>query len=96
MPKMFENVSLNENDDGTYTIRIMPSQKEKKGKDGEISTSFGKEKTYTAASLEDAMKKIQSFGGDATKTSKEANMEEFMNPQRGKEEVADEDDGEVD
>jgi hypothetical protein len=82
MQKQFERVSMNQNDDGTYTISITPMRKKEKSKDGEPAIAYQEDKTYTAASLEDAIHKIRGFGGEA-EDPEDGDVDGFMNPMRG-------------
>jgi hypothetical protein len=93
MAKTFERVSINPNDDGSFSISITPVRKEEKGKDGSVGISYQDDKTYTAASLEEAIGKIRGFGGDTAEMPEEPaegeydDMDEFMSPDRGKKEI---------
>ena len=89
MAKLFERADLTANDDGTFSISITPLSEE--GKGGEVA-SYPASKTYTAASLEEAIGKIQSFaGGEPEKEiaepvdGEEDEMEGFMEPRMGQE-----------
>lgn len=59
--KAFERAELKPNDDGTFTISITPKREEKEGEGENAIMNYPETKTYTAASLEEAIGKIQSF-----------------------------------
>lgn len=84
MKKQFERADLRQNDDGTYTISVTPLRKKGKG-DGESAITFQEDKTYTAASLDDAMEKIRGFSADGEndETQEGDDISRFMNPMRG-------------
>ncbi len=88
MAKVFERANLSQNDDGSYTIGITPVRKKSKNKSGEVMTTYEDEKTYTAATLDEAMKKIQGYGGKPEKDPK-GELDDWMNPDRGMEEETD-------
>ena len=98
MAKMFERADLTANDDGTFTISITPLRKRDKSESGEVCTNYPDSKTYTAASLEEAIGKVQSFAGmDSEKEIKEPeegedtdDMDTFMEPRMGEDEAEEE------
>ena len=88
MPKRFERASITPNDDGTFSVSICPIPKKEKGKDGgSVGLAYERDKTYSAATLEDAIGKISGFSGNGDGP---ADMEDFLNPRRGKQDAEDE------
>ena len=91
--KAFERADLTANDDGTFSISITPLRKKEKSESGEVVTNYPDSKTYTAASLEEAIGKIQSFAGAGPEkeitepeNGEDADdMDTFMEPRMGEE-----------
>ena len=87
MPKKFDSARITPNDDGTFSVSICPVPKKQEGKDGGMSVGYERDKTYSAATLEDAIGKISGFSGNGDGP---ADMEDFLNPRRGKQDSEDE------
>jgi hypothetical protein len=74
----FESAEIKPADDGTYSITFEPYEPPKEGKDGSaMMGSYGKRKTATANSLDEALAKIKSLAGNKNDNGK--NPEKDMN-----------------
>lgn len=80
--KIFENIDINSLDDGTFTIRVRPVEKETK--DNEVP--FSRSKEMSASGVKNLMEKLNKIIGKSEEMEEEKEedpLEEFMSAHIG-------------